>query len=70
MWYTLGGLISRCPRVLIQAPIGYDPQGVYEGNPYEVHQQSLMPRDFYGMGWQTEEHHSEQENTFSAWVDG
>jgi len=70
MWYTLGGLISRCPRVLIQAPIGDSPQGVYGGNPYEVHQQSLLPRDFYSMGWQTEEHRSEQENTFSAWVDG
>jgi len=69
MWYTLGGIVARCPHVLIQAPIGYSEQGVYEGNPYEVHKQSLLVDDFERMGWQGEEHRTEHENTFSAWLD-
>lgn len=68
MWYTLGGIVHRIPHVLIQAPIGEDQQGPIDNNPYEIHIQTLYPRDFEQMDWSTAEHTDSGENTFSAWV--
>jgi len=37
--------------IVVAAPHGSFPQGVYNGNHYEVHHQDLFPEDFHRIGW-------------------
>lgn len=50
---TLAKLEAKCNRLIALAcPYGYYPQGAHAGNPYEIHQTTLYPDFFTGLGYE------------------